>query len=128
MRKRLNRRRKRLRKSSDMVIFMLAVIRLRGSIKVNRDMKDTLNMLKLKRVNTMAILPDNKVALGMINKVDNFVAWGTVSQEILEKIGDNKVVRLKPPKGGLKSIKLRYPKGDLGYNGDAINNLIKKML
>jgi large subunit ribosomal protein L30 len=39
------------------------------------------------------------------------------------------VFRLHPPKGGFHgSIKKPYPKGELGYRGEAINQLIKKMM
>ena len=38
------------------------------------------------------------------------------------------VFRLHPPKGGFnKPIKKAYPKGQLGYRGEAINDLIEKM-
>jgi len=39
------------------------------------------------------------------------------------------VFRLHPPKGGFHgSIKKPYPKGELGYRGEDINKLIKKMI
>lgn len=37
------------------------------------------------------------------------------------------VFRLKPPKKGHKSIKEYYPKGSLGYWGNEINALLKRM-
>lgn len=40
----------------------------------------------------------------------------------------NQTFRLTPPSGGFKSTKQHYPKGDLGYRGEAINELIKKMI
>lgn len=101
----------------------IAVIRLRGSIKVNRDMKDTMELLGLKHVNSLAVLPAKKETMGMIKKVENFVTWGELSEEL-----DVNSRGLKPAKGGLKSIKLKYPKGDLGYRGNAINDLIKRMI
>ncbi|MCS7093789.1 MAG: 50S ribosomal protein L30 [Candidatus Aenigmarchaeota archaeon] len=36
--------------------------------------------------------------------------------------------RLRPPSKGLKSIKEHWPKGDLGYRGKEINELIKRMI
>ncbi|MEM7819826.1 MAG: uL30 family ribosomal protein [Candidatus Aenigmatarchaeota archaeon] len=107
---------------------MLAVIRLRGGIKVNREINDTLKMLKLDKINTMRIIKENPSFLGMIKKVENFVTWGEISQELLDKFGNKKVINLKSPRGGLKSIKKNYPKGDLGYRGTAINDLIKRMM
>ena len=38
------------------------------------------------------------------------------------------VFRLRPPKKGYKSIKLHWPKGDLGYRGDKINELLRRMI
>jgi len=36
--------------------------------------------------------------------------------------------RLTPPSKGFKSVKLHYPKGDLGYRGKEINELLKRMI
>ncbi len=107
---------------------MLAAIRLRGAIKVRKETEDTLRMLGLKKVNALSVLKDDPRIIGMIRKVEDFVTWGTLSEEVMQTIGSQTVLGLKPPKGGLKSIKKHYPKGDLGYRGDAINILIKKML
>jgi len=39
------------------------------------------------------------------------------------------VFRLRPPKGGFHgSIKKPYPKGELGYRGEKINDLLAKMI
>lgn len=40
----------------------------------------------------------------------------------------NPVFRLTPPSKGFKSIKEHYPKGDLGYRGKDINELIERMI
>jgi large subunit ribosomal protein L30 len=40
-----------------------------------------------------------------------------------------KFFRLNPPKGGFKSVKVTYVnKGDLGYRGEAINELLDRMV
>lgn len=39
------------------------------------------------------------------------------------------VFRLHPPKGGFrKAVKKPYPEGELGYRGEEINQLLKKMI
>jgi len=38
------------------------------------------------------------------------------------------VFKLTPPEHGFKSTKLQYPAGDLGNRGEAINELIKRMI
>ena len=40
----------------------------------------------------------------------------------------NQVFRLTPPKHGFKSVKKHWPKGDLGYRGEAINELLERMI
>lgn len=40
----------------------------------------------------------------------------------------NPVFRLTPPSKGFKSVKEHWPKGDLGYRGKEINELIERMI
>ncbi|MCD6402882.1 MAG: 50S ribosomal protein L30 [Candidatus Aenigmarchaeota archaeon] len=150
-----------------------AVIRLRGSVKVRKEILDMLKMLKLHRVNHCVLVPKTPDFEGMLKKVKDYVTYGEIKKETLVKllkergrvIGNKKldeetlkkitgfksfeefadallsgkvklkdfeelkpVFRLSPPKKGLKSKKFHYPKGDLGYRGDAINELIERML
>lgn len=133
---------------------MYAAIRLRGRINVNRELSDTMDMLRLKQVNNCSILPKNPTAEGMLKKAANFVTWGEVSEDVLAKLLHKRgrldekqakelakkilkdgvkelkerVFRLSPASKGLKSIKARFPKGDLGYRGKKINQLLERML
>ena len=38
------------------------------------------------------------------------------------------VFRLNPPSKGYKSVRKFFPKGDLGYRGEKINELLKRMI
>lgn len=152
----------------------LAVIRVRGTINVRREISDTLRMLHLVR-NCHATLIDNRPSyLGMLQKVHNYVTWGEVSKEVIvlllrergrlignrrvtdeyaqkigfrsiddlaeaiynlkvefQKLPDIKpVFRLHPPSGGYGgSIKKSYKAGGVtGYRGEAINDLLKRMI
>ena len=152
---------------------MYAVVRLRGSVKVRKEILDTLKMLRLHRVNHCVLVPKTKDYEGMLKKVKDYVTYGEIKKETLVKllkergrlVGNKKltedslnkitgfktfeefaeamlkgkvklkdypqikpVFRLSPPKHGLKSKKLHYPKGDLGYRGDAINELVERMI
>ena len=109
---------------------MLAAIRLRGHNRVNRGVEDTMKMLGLRHVNTLVLLPDTQVVRGMLKKVEPFITWGSASEEILDKLrkkGNESVFRLAPPEHGFKSLKYHFPKGDLGFRGENINALIKRM-
>ncbi|HIQ50210.1 MAG TPA: 50S ribosomal protein L30 [Nanoarchaeota archaeon] len=49
--------------------------------------------------------------------------------KVLIRLGLKPVFRLAPPsKGFKKSIKEHYPKGELGYRGSAINELLERMI
>lgn len=106
---------------------MFAVIRLRGITGTRKQVEDTLRMLGLRRKHTLVILPRTDSILGMIKKVEPMVTWGEISDELTSKLGV-KSVRLKPPAKGFRAIKKPYPKGDLGYRGKEINELIKRMV
>lgn len=123
---------------------MIVVLRMRGEVGTRKDVRDTFRMLGLKKLYSFSLLEKNPSNIGMVKKVGNFAAWGDASQDTiksLEGIGARRKTNdakasvgsasvtgcLKPPKGGFKSKKLRYPKGDLGYN-DKLNDIIKRMI
>jgi len=62
---------------------MYAVVQVRGVVKTNREIKDTLKMLRLHHVNHCVLVPDTPAYLGMIRKVKDFVAYGEVDAETL---------------------------------------------
>lgn len=150
-----------------------AVIRIRGSVNINADVKDTLRMLRLNRVNHCAIVPENDAYKGMIQKVKDYVTWGEVDKEALgdalklfgrlegqQKLEESylkentpfktidefaaavaegktplaatknikPILRLHPPKKGYEGIKRPFSLGGaLGYRGNKINDLVKRM-
>ena len=106
--------------------MMLAVVRLKGRVNVKSDIKRTLDILGLKTKHSAKLMEDNDGNKGMLKKAVRYLAWGEADDELKEKIEG--IMHLKPPKKGLKSVKLIYPAGDLGYRGETINELIKRML
>lgn len=152
---------------------MYAVIRVRGSVGVTRNVEDTMQMMRLKNNNNCVLVPETPESKGMIAKCKDYVTWGEVGKETLirmlrkrlrmigdkrvdekllkeaagfdsfEKLADeliagktrlknfekiDPVLRLTPPSKGFKSIKEQYPKGDLGYRGKEINELLERMI
>ncbi len=59
----------------------IIVIRLRGSVKVRYSVSDTLKMLNLHRVHHAIIIDDRKSYMGMLQKVKDYVTWGTLDEE-----------------------------------------------
>lgn len=115
---------------------MIAIIRISGKVGLGKKVQETLERLNLKRKYTCVVFESlNPVQEGMLNKVKEFVAYGELSKEVYEELKQKRkntskdnVFRLHPPVKGLKSSKLHYPKGVLGNNKEAINDLVRRMI
>jgi len=152
----------------------LAVVRIRGTVNVRKEVEDTLRMLNLQRNCHATIIDDRPSFLGMLRKAQSFITWGEASKEtialLLKKrgriVGNKKltdeyvkkigydsldalaeaiydckvelkdlpgvkpVFRLHPPRKGFKgTVKKSYSAGgEAGYRGEAINDLIRRMI
>lgn len=117
---------------------MIAIIRIKGQVKVRKDMIETLNRLGLKKKYSCIILEKPKPEeLGMLEKIRNFTAFGEISNETYKKLVEARgkfsksktFFRLHPPRKGIESKKhFGVGKGVLGNNGEKINELIMRML
>lgn len=65
---------------------LIAVVRVRGGINVKQEVLDTLRMLGLTRVNHCVLLNETPAYSGMIKKVKDYVTWGEIKSEVLEKL------------------------------------------
>jgi large subunit ribosomal protein L30 len=113
----------------------LAVILVRGLQGSNKEIKDTLHMLRIQRRNVCVIVPNIRNMVGMVSKVKNYVTFGEVDEETVKllktKKGEAKHYNLNSPRKGYgrKGIKVDFAHGGaLGYRGAAINDLIKRMM
>lgn len=151
---------------------MFFVIRVRGTTDVKSDIADTLNMLRLNRINHGVLVEENPSLEGMLQKSKDYITWGEITSETLTDIiskrgefvggkritddllaektdyssiddlsndlvnGDVKatdidmkpVFRLHPPRKGYESIRRSIGEGgSLGYRGESIKDLVKRM-
>jgi len=152
----------------------IAVVKVRGTIRTQREARETLDMLHLGRSNHAVLVDDRPSFVGMLKRVGSYVTWGEASKETVavllkergklagnkkltdeyaQKVGHNSldeladaiasckaehwklpgiqpVFRLHPPKKGFKGkTKKSYSAGgEAGYRGEAINELIKRMV
>jgi len=127
---------------------MIAIIRITGQVNVNKDVKETLDRLRLKRKYVCVVIKPGKENLGMLKRVKDFVAYGEISDETLKKLIEKRgqlkdkktkttktlenikpFFRLHPPRKGIDSKKhFGVNKGVLGNNKEKINDLIERML
>jgi len=64
----------------------LALIRVRGRVHVRDDIKSTLKLLNLNRVNHCVVIEGTPQYSGMINKVKDYITWGEIDTETFKKL------------------------------------------
>ena len=114
---------------------LLALIRIRGPVKLPAAIEDTLKMLKLHKKNTLVLIKPTPSLMGMIEKVKYYITYGTIDSETLkelkEKKGEGNIYHMNNPvKGfGRKGVKAVFSVGGaLGDRKEMINDLIRRML
>ncbi len=117
---------------------MIAVIRIKGQVKIRKEIQETLKRLGLKKKYSCRILDKPKPEeLGMIKKARDFIAFGEINEETYKKLVEARGkfskskthFRLHPPRKGIESKKhFGVGKGVLGDNKEKINDLIMRML
>ncbi len=134
---------------------LLALVRVRGTVGVRKDIAETLKRLHLPKPNNLSLANVTKSSLGMINKCSNYITFGEIDESTLSKLfeksnvkisqediknlvsrkktvqelGIKLPIRLHPPRHGYKSTRKPYKSGGaLGYRGKDINKLIERML
>ena len=65
---------------------MQALVQLRGEVNMSQGASDTLGMLNVHRVNHCTLVPETDTYEGMITKVNDFVAYGEPSAEVLATV------------------------------------------
>ncbi|ASJ02242.1 50S ribosomal protein L30 [Thermococcus profundus] len=64
----------------------LALIRLRSGIRARGEVRDTLAMLRLHRINHLVLVDDTPSYKGMVQKVKDYITWGEIDKETLAKL------------------------------------------
>ncbi len=91
--------------------MIFAIIRVRGIVNVNPDIKLTLKLLRLTKVNHCTLLEENKVYKGMLQKVKDYTTWGEIDKETLPKLMESRGMLV-----GDKQITEDYIKSATSYN------------
>lgn len=64
----------------------LAVVKVRGDVSARHDVRDTLRMLGLTRVNHCVLINDSPTYKGMLQKAKDLITWGEVSKETIDAL------------------------------------------
>ena len=129
----------------------VAVVLVRGMVKVVKPVKETLMMLNLHRKNHCVVVDDTPTYEGMLNRVKDYATWGEIDDatfaELVQKRGQlsdgrkksleingkkyKRYFALNPPRKGFgrNGIKRSFRVGGaLGDRGEKMNDLLKRML
>jgi large subunit ribosomal protein L30 len=69
---------------------MLAVVKIRGEVNISEDVEDTFEMLNIHSVNHCALVPETETYEGMVAKVNDYVAFGEPSREVLASLVESR--------------------------------------
>ena len=118
----------------------IAVVLVRGTINLSRDIHNTLNRLNLLRKNNCVLLPDTPIVRGMLHRVKDMVTWGSVSPEVIAKVSSKRPVKpkdvsfksysLSPPRKGFERGGIKKPLtvgGALGER-ESMDDLLSRMV
>lgn len=120
----------------------VAAVLIRNTTGAGPTVRATLKMLRLHIKNTCIVLDNNKLNIGMLSKVKDYVAYGEIDTEVLKLLEEKRGIKdqdgkfkkhfhLHPPRGGFerKGIKHSFTQGGaIGYRGNKMIKLIKKMI
>ena len=63
-----------------------AVIRVRGQPDVNYDIEYTMKLLGINKVNHCAVIPENDVTKGMLQKIKDYTTYGEIDEATLAQL------------------------------------------
>jgi len=98
-----------------------AVVRVRGQADVNKDIRYTMGLLGLTRVNHCVVLPENPSIQGMLQVVKDYCTWGEIDEETLSAL-----IRTRGKIVGDKEIDDEYLKDKTGFG--SVEELAKAMI
>lgn len=90
---------------------LLAVVRVRGHAKIQHRAVDTMDQLKLNRVNHCVLLQESKTTGGMLQMVKDYVTWGEIGPE-----GAARMLLQKGETAGGKRLTDAYVKDNSKYS------------
>lgn len=65
---------------------MICAIRITGDVNLNSKVRETLNRLNLRRKYSCTLLEENKINLGMVAAVRDFIAYGEIDDKTLKEL------------------------------------------
>jgi ribosomal protein L30/L7E len=114
---------------------MIAAVKIRGNVDVPQPVEDTMTNLGLKKRNQIVFYEDSESIRGMMNKAKDFITYGEVSDEVIEKVEERyqevesgTVVSARPPSKGFRDTKRGFNQGGSLGKRKSVDSLIERMV
>lgn len=91
--------------------MVYAAVRVRGIVNIKPDIRKTLQLLRLTRVNHCVILEETPSIKGMLQIAKDYITWGEIDQDILSKL-----IIHRGKLDGDKEVSENYIKSATSYN------------
>ncbi len=66
--------------------MVYAVVRIRGTVNVNPQIKRTLQLLRLTRANHCTLVQETDEMKGMLQKAKDYITWGEIDEAMLTRL------------------------------------------
>lgn len=115
---------------------MIAAVRVRGDLDTREKASRTMQDLKLKNRNQCVLFEDSESIKGMLNLAKDYITFGEISEETVEKLSDRKgedvehgdVISLSPPSGGFRDTKKQVGQGGALGEREDMDKLLQNMI
>ncbi|MBC5793197.1 MAG: uL30 family ribosomal protein [Nanohaloarchaea archaeon] len=115
---------------------MIAAVRVRGPVDLNETVNNTLDNINLNTKNQVVVFEENEAIMGMMNSVKDYITYGEISDEVVEKLEERKgeslesgdTVNLSPPSGGFEDTKRNTGQGGSLGKRENIDELLERMV
>ena len=91
--------------------MVYAAVRVRGTVNIKPDIKKTLQLLRLTRVNHCVILEETSSIKGMLQIAKDYVTWGEIDPDVLSQL-----IFHRGKLDGDKEVSENYIKSATSYN------------
>ena len=91
--------------------MVFAVVRVRGTVNIKPDIKRTLQLLQLTRINHCVLVKENANMKGMLQVAKDYVTWGEVDKDHLSKL-----IHTRGKLAGDKELTEEYIKSATSHN------------
>lgn len=116
---------------------MIAAVKVRGDVDASEKISATIESLGLVKKNQVLFVEsDDEATKGMLNKAKDYVAYGEVSEDVVEAIeeaNDTEIesgskVSMTPPSGGFRSTKKNFNNGVALGQRPNMDKLLRNMI